>query len=386
MYKFIWNRNYQLPKAPDRIKRTFMTKTIKQGGFGMVDHERVIKAMNTRQVIVNLNGSHPIKGILEKIIVNLDSHFNCRMKEALDSPGDNYCEVITRINKKLLTKELEYLQQDRIAKDMMLREKLKETARLDRQHGLELAILRHQGKTTMRQLLTDPGMTNSYRMGVLHYSYATLMDACITSAPQRPINETYIPIKDRYKIASKVTSRELRDEAYSEHTEVNFKLPVPTESIDQLLPKINKLRCVKTKSFALRLIHGDIYTGTKLYRYGLKPDDECSKCRDSETIEHLIVGCWYSGNIWRKIKMLYEKTDCRRQTYDNHSLSLAVGCNLSHAKLKLHLEIIKRLSHKERPSILPRMLIGQALDYLITCDRQHYKYYKKLKIALRTNT
>ena len=386
VYKFIWNRNYQLPKAPDRIKRTIMETKIKKGGFGMVDHEKITKAMNTRQVIVNLNGTHPIKHILEKIITNLDSHFNCKMKDGLDDPGENYCEVITHINKKLLTKELEYLQQDRIAQDMMLKEKLKVAARADRQHGLEIAILRHQGKTTVRQLLTDPVMTNRYRMSVLHYSYATLMDACITSITQAPIHETYIPIKNRYKIASKVTSRELRNEADSDHSDINFKFPTALENIEQLLPKINKIRCVKTKSFALRLIHGDIYTGTKLYRYGLKPDDECSKCRNSETLEHLLIGCWYPGTIWGKIKALYKATDHRKQTYDILSLNFAIGCNLSHPKLKLHLEIIKRLSHKDRPSVLPKMLIGQTLDYLIMCDKEHFKYYKKLKSALQTNT
>ena len=46
------------------------------------------------------------------------------MTESLDGPGDIYCEVITKINGDLLKKELNYLQQDRIAKDMLLKEKL----------------------------------------------------------------------------------------------------------------------------------------------------------------------------------------------------------------------------------------------------------------------
>ena len=60
-YKFLWNRNYQLAKAPDRIKRKYLSVQIAKGGFGMVDHELVTSAMNARQVLVNLKGSHPIK-------------------------------------------------------------------------------------------------------------------------------------------------------------------------------------------------------------------------------------------------------------------------------------------------------------------------------------
>ena len=54
-----------------------------------------------------------------------------------------------------------------------------------------------------------------------------------------------------------------------------------------MLPRINKLKCVSTKNFALRLIHGDIYTGMRLQRFGLADTDECTKCRQrGPTIPH----------------------------------------------------------------------------------------------------
>lgn len=53
-YKFIWNSNYEHNKAPDRINRQKMLTPIKYGGFGMVDHEEITKAMNCKQVMQNL--------------------------------------------------------------------------------------------------------------------------------------------------------------------------------------------------------------------------------------------------------------------------------------------------------------------------------------------
>ena len=382
IYKFLWNRNYQAAKAPDRIKRAVMTMPIKQGGFGMIDHENVIKAMNARQVMVNLKGAHPIKAILSDITVDLRSHFNCKMIDKLDGPGDTYCEVIKKVNGKLLNKELNYLQQDRLAKDMLLKEKLKNITRPDRRNCIELALLRNQGKTTVRQLLTDPAMTNQFRLRIMHFSYSTLMDACILSAAQDPVEDTHIPIKGRYKLADKVTSKEIRAELEQQRENFDYKLPTARDHVEQVLPKINKLTCVKAKSLALRLIHGDIFTGEKMFRFGMQQDDECLKCRETETIDHLIKNCWYSGLIWRHIRALYKKSDTRRQTYENEGLNFVIGSKLSHPKFKLHLEIIRRLVQKDRPNILPRMLIGHALDYLIICDTKHYKYYKKLKTAL----
>ena len=388
IYKFLWNRNYQANKAPDRIKRTYMMAEIKKGGFGMIDHEEVIKAMNARQILVNQKGRHPIKEILNKLMINPESHFNVKIRDNLDGPSVNYCEVITKINGSLLTKDLAYLQQDAIAKNKMLTEKLKNIARSDRQNSIEILMLRHRGITNVRQLLTDQGMANHFRLRILHFSYATIMDACLTSQTQNQIDGTFIPVGNRYKMAHQVSSRDLRQALQTDadrHID-NFKLEMHRDSIDALLLKIKKLKCVRMKCLALRLIHGDIFTGVKLQRLLLRDSNECSKCREPETLTHLLKDCWYPGIVWAKMYALYQKTDTRRQRYEKGSIEFATGALISLPKLKLHLEIIRRLVHKDRPSILPRTLIKHSLDYLIICDQIHQKYYEKLRQALDSVT
>ena len=149
-----------------------------------------------------------------------------------------------------------------------------------------------------------------------------------------------------------------------------------------MLPKINKLKNVRAKNLALRLFHGDIYTGTRLLNFGMATNDECTKCRQSETLKHLLTDCWYSGAIWTKITELYKKTDQRRQAYQNKDITFAIGSRLSFPKLTLHIEIIRRLTNKDRPNLSPKNLISQALDHLMICDLQYRKYYKKLKREL----
>ena len=260
---------------------------------------------------------------------------------------------------------------------MLMRERLKDIVRMDRRNSIEMTLLRNQGKQTVRELILDPIMTNHFRMRLLHFSYSTLMDACITTPFQNQVTELHIPIGNRYKMAHQVTSKELRLELPTP-TNAAFKIQIEEDQIMEAVPKIAKLKCVKLKSLALRLLHGDIYTGIRLHRFGMKDTNECVRCQQPEDLEHLLKDCWYPKMVWTKLFKLYLSTDVRRQTY-NLELGRILGYRLSIAELKLHLEIIRRLCNKDRPNILPRQMIIQALDHLIICDREHWKYYKKLK-------
>ena len=179
-----------------------------------------------------------------------------------------------------------------------------------------------------------------------------------------------------------VTSKQLRNEITELCTIEHFKIQVSKDEIKETLAKINKLNCVRMKSTYLRVLHGDVYTGTKLLKFGLSDTDQCGKCRQTENLEHLLTHCWYSGAIWSKVAALYRKTDLRRQTYNNGGINFILGINLSAPKIKLHLEIIKKLVAKEKPNVLPRTVIKQSLDYLAICDHEHRKYYKKLLSTL----
>ena len=241
IYKFLWNKNYQAAKAPDRIKRIYLTQSIKRGGFGMIDHEAVVKAMNTKQVLVNRTSTHPINQILRTLMKDPDSHFNMKIPIGFDGPSENYSDAMKAINGSLLTRDLDYLQQDRLAKDMLLKEKLKNIARPERKNCIELTLLRHRGITTLRQLLNnpDPQMTNQFRLRILHYGYSTLMDACILSPTQDLDDGHFVPIAKKYKPSHKVTSRELRHQLDNAHPEINFKIDIDRESIAKMLTKIN---------------------------------------------------------------------------------------------------------------------------------------------------
>ena len=48
IYRFIWNHDLTSKKAPDRIKRTILSKKIKELGFGMLDYKEVIRSIRLK--------------------------------------------------------------------------------------------------------------------------------------------------------------------------------------------------------------------------------------------------------------------------------------------------------------------------------------------------
>ncbi len=68
-----------------------------------------------------------------------------------------------------------------------------------------------------------------------------------------------------------------------------------------LYKKILKINSVSLRTKILRLIHGDVYCGTRLVKFGMSEFDTCIRCFMPETIDHLLRHCPYSSEIWSKI-------------------------------------------------------------------------------------
>jgi hypothetical protein len=70
------------------------------------------------------------------------------------------------------------------------------------------------------------------------------------------------------------------------------------EQAQKMYNKIKAIQSVPLKTKVLRLIHGDVYCGTRLVKFKLSKIDTCIRCFETETIEHLVEECPYSRHIW----------------------------------------------------------------------------------------
>jgi hypothetical protein len=67
--------------------------------------------------------------------------------------------------------------------------------------------------------------------------------------------------------------------------------------------KINAIKSIQTKNKILRLLHGDVFCGARLKKFSLSDDDTCHRCFAVETIQHLLLECPYTKEVWTKLGM-----------------------------------------------------------------------------------
>ena len=85
IYKFLWNKNIERNKAPDRLRRQILNCEIKDLGFGMIDFRDIVDSLRIETVLRLLNNiNHP----LHLIIMN--SNYLYRSNYNYDDLFDNY--------------------------------------------------------------------------------------------------------------------------------------------------------------------------------------------------------------------------------------------------------------------------------------------------------
>ena len=161
------------------------------------------------------------------------------------------------------------------------------------------------------------------------------------------------------------------------------KFPIDEDTLKWVVKKLPKINSIRLRNIMLRTIHADIYSRKRLCEQGMIESDDCVKCGMRETLEHLLHECWYSGRIWTKLIQIYKKADSVPQQYQV-SNDFVLGSHQNKARITLHLEIIRLLQNKNRPAILPRTLINQALVNLKICEPviNDKLYYNKLQEIL----
>jgi hypothetical protein len=110
---------------------------------------------------------------------------------------------------------------------------------------------------------------------------------------------------NRWQRVELMSSREIRTAIGTENRITTTKTMNMTQrQATTLYNKIAKLRNVANKTKLLRLLHGDVYCGSRLYRFGLSDTDRCIRCFECETIRHLLLDCPYTKEVWSRLGII----------------------------------------------------------------------------------
>jgi hypothetical protein len=117
----------------------------------------------------------------------------------------------------------------------------------------------------------------------------------------------------------------------------------------RLYAKLAKLKSIPNRTKMYRLIHGDVYCGSRTYRWGLTESDRCIRCFGEETIRHLLLECPYSKEVW----------ECLGATCN--TLEDIFDSTLSTGELELRAEIIAAIVFRKKV-LLPEILVKTTIN------------------------
>ena len=385
LYKFIRNRHYLAAKAPERIKREIMNKSIKLGGYGMLDIAALDSSLKIRALGKLLASSHPFLTKLKD---------KCDFESFFEPKGPIALETV-------LGRGIELLKLDR--------SKLWDRNNMDRNVSLigavrSLAIaktLNHRGRLSLRYFMLRTRGANKIsdltlgdiaelerfidpnKMNLLRQAIATAVPNNV-----RVINSCIL-VKERFKEIVTCTSKEIRESRMDSEPVRNFKLGYNLDTSEALNwgYKLGRVTSVKHKNTLLKVAHGDVYTKEKLHRFNLSDDASCPRCGDIETLQHKFITCEYVERIWRTANSYTNRLiTINQSTIDGPKRVTGSFVEATPTILTINAEILLRISYlksNQNYLIHPKTFVVQCLR-TIARNEKKVEIKDELKTLLET--
>jgi len=372
IFKFLWAKNYQQPtRAVDRIKRDVIHKKTENGGFGLIDHEEIVEAINAKQYLAseNPNFSHPIKDLIK----TANSYFNRMTHIYLDDVAKvGALKINSLIENILMTTRGDKLANNVSLMNLIQSEKISNLTKnpnsiavaLLRQNGIDYALqITQQILNTLNKDLT-PGIRKLIQI----YIDNKASGATYNSRHQEILMmKSQLPSKGSKMTPSlKFSSKIIRNLSKPDETlnESKFLPDVDNELKQITLRKISKLKNTRQKNIYLRVYNNDIFSKEKLHKYGMVDSPNCSRCGGIESKLHLLFECPQVRQIWNKMHNLTKD----QQVAELKDL-FGIGDNSTIIKIKI--EIIGLLINKNRPALHTSGTIDCVLNKLMQIENQN---------------
>ena len=297
LYKFIWNRNFGAPKAPERIKREIINTPVKFGGFGMLDIEKLDRSLKLKMLSRLLSSKHPfLVLILSKI--NMNDFFFPVSNQKMDEPINQAISHLAKDRRDLFLKE----DITSVAKAASLIREIKLCSILSGPGKLSLAFfrLRIQGKTKIKDLV--PAELRSIERFIKYQGLTRRIQDVINLNVASPIDEdAYLYWYRGLKPLARLTAKHFREAQETSQPICVYKIGAVLSPTDNLswAYKLRKLTSTKHKNVLLKIAHGECYSKARLHRFGLTDDPNCDTCGQLETIKHKAMECPVKLEIWR---------------------------------------------------------------------------------------
>ena len=365
IYKYIWTKNLDGNKAPDRLKRQILLNKIKELGFGMINYVEVVEGIRIRNLIRLLNSdrgtlSDIIKSSVTSSLINLKNIYPIRdtIDGAIKQFRLKWLDCISQNQYNTNPSILRLVGREYIGNLVKTNFRKQKIVRELRNESLSQVAIVNVNHPIFRKLIPSVAslLINLQNKELLHSDISI-------------IKWDEYPHKGKTLIWPKISSKVIRESNRKANTQSPKLIENPIlEQTEHLGRIIASLTNSKLKSILLRCLHGDVYSKDRMLRFGMTTDNLCPRCAEVETIKHMLFECQYVRTIWQRISKL--------TGIKPNSMNEVLGYNLDHDKITItiHAEVLRRLLAIDRPDYDPNLLIRSAIKNLYILERGVTKF------------
>ena len=392
VFKFLWNKNYNAARAPERIKREIMYTPVHLGGFGMMDIKALADSLDLRSYGRLLTTKHPFMSQIKEHL-NLLNFFSTSFGVPVDLKAARSVTLLNSERLKILDWPREVLLKDANFCRVLGSHKLKELLTAAGKQSLAYFNIHRRAPNprisdlTIREFqyierfLKYRQLSNLISQLIVQPQVARLVQGSIES------NEMF-PLKSCQLVKlSTLSSKQIRLNMINEeqHLICIYKIGTiltPGEVLSWT-SRLKKLTSTRHRNILLRVVHGDIFSNSRLARFGLRQEANCQNCQEpNETILHRIIECSVARAAWvelERVKVRLGLTNLTDMSIDN-----LIGAKDKTSKLELALqaELIHRLTSKG-DAYHPKELVKMVVKFISYSERLDINQKAKFNEVLR---
>jgi len=327
IFAFLWSKNVNIAVAPDRIKRIIMKQDYDNGGLRVPDIRALNSALKLKQFFGASNSNHIIKLIqkfqLEKLgfdyVINQEYSKICKHDNvietaqiAINSLTDNWRKDYVELSEEI--EGLNSLIASIDVKEFLLRHKrLMSSCLFER--------LFNSGIEKLKQLVIEKVYPRSDNFAKL----ATLVLKEFPSAWETKIlsnieADELVDIRSNFYIRGgsilpikAYTVKSIRKSiVFEKQNNFKYNRILNIQQNDGTNPFItNRIvnHATSQRIFKFRLLHLDIFTKERMYKFKMTQNDKCDICGEVETVKHAIWECSRAKRVWELFRSLIRSID-----------------------------------------------------------------------------
>ena len=391
VFKYLWNKNLNANRAPERLKRSIMIAPLHVGGFGMIDVAALANSLDLRAYGRLISSTHPFF-VQVKSLIDTNDLFNVAISKFVDGKLKRGIELLNKERCKILSWPTEIIVRNANLCTLLHNHKLKYFLKPAGRQSLNFFIINNRmpnpsiGQLSLAELRS---VQRHLKYPVLARTLTALINLQINVGVDTSPNLLEMcPVRDLTTASiCNMSSKVIRLNQVSDLDQmINVYKSGPILDPGEVLAwtkRKKKLTSTRHKNIILRVIHGDVFVNSRLFKFGLIEDPKCINCQEPiESILHRLVECPKATEAW---KLLDEaKTRLGLQTLPDLSLESLLGIkgNADKIELTLNAELIHKLTTRSEV-YCPKNLTMTVIKFVSYAEKLDATESNKFKRLLR---